>query len=93
MSLLEFAEWAPIRTEFAEMYVAGLNPDDLFFVGLTERYETDLTHLAELLDWQTRPRITMANVNESPRSTVDNTTRARIGELHAVEMDWYHRFA
>ncbi|MEZ5164951.1 MAG: hypothetical protein R2695_00125 [Acidimicrobiales bacterium] len=88
MSLVEFAGWHPIRTEFTSTYVPGLRPDDFFFIGLTERYDDDLARLAELLGWNV---VLPARENVTPgeRSTVDAATRREIEQLHAAEVAWY----
>jgi hypothetical protein len=97
MSLAEFARWDPIRTEFAEQYVAGLEPADFSFLGVTERYEEDLARLARVLGWSVADdAAAMAaareNVTPGSRSVVDDTTRDAILEAHALEVAWY-RFA
>lgn len=89
MSLTEFASWDPIRTEFTHDYVAGLEPDDVFFLGVTERYEADLGRLATLLDWSTAGAIVETNVTPGDRSVVDDATRTAILEAHASEAEWY----
>ena len=93
MSLTEFAAWEPIRTEFEEMYVDGLSPADFAFVGITERYDEDLAHLGELLGWGTAGTNERVNVTPGARTALDASTRAEIERHHAVEVDWYRRFA
>lgn len=89
MTLSEFARWDPIRTEFTEKYVAGLEPDDFFFIGITERYETDLARLADLLGWTTTGAVAETNVTPGQRSAVDEATRREVLDAHALELAWY----
>lgn len=96
LSLADFARWEPIRTEFAEHYVAGLEPDDFAFIGITERYEDDLVRLARLLGWSSAGEVAQIavaerNVTPGERSVVDETTRQAILEAHALEAAWYRR--
>lgn len=89
MTLAEFARWDPIRTEFAEQYVAGLEPDDFFFIGITERYDAELARLATLLGWSTAGAAAETNVTPGERSVVDEATRREILDTHALELRWY----
>lgn len=93
MTLTEFAAWPPIRDEFEQRYVEGLAPADFTFVGISERYEADLARLAGLLGWRTGGVVERTNVTPGERSTLDADTRAEIERHHAVEVDWYRRFA
>ena len=93
MSLEDFVEWEPIRSEFARQYVANLEPDDFFFVGITERYEGDLARLAQLLGWRTEGLATRTNVAPTKISSVDDDLRRHIEEIHAVEFSWYRHFS
>jgi hypothetical protein len=88
MTLTEFARWEPIRTEFAG-YVAGLNPDDFFFLGTTERYEEDLARLAALLGWSTSGAVAQTNITPGERSLVDDSSRQEILEAHGLELHWH----
>ena len=89
MTLAAFAAWDPIRTEFADQYVAGLEPDDFFFIGITERYEADLARLADLLGWSTAGTVAQTNVTPGSRSPVEDATREEILDAHALELRWY----
>jgi hypothetical protein len=89
MTLVDFARWDPIRTEFAQKYVAGLRPSDFAFIGVAERYEQDLTRLAALLGWPDPDPAAPANVTPGERSLVDETTRAAITDAHGLEVEWY----
>jgi hypothetical protein len=93
MTLAEFARWEPIRTEFARQYVAGLEPDDFAFLGVTERYEDDLARLSRLLGWSTTGAVAETNVTPGRRSVVDDATRREILAAHALEVDWYRHAA
>jgi hypothetical protein len=89
MSLVEFAAWDPILTEFEQMYTPGLDPDDFFFLGVSERYEEELDRLAEMLGWSTTGVVAQTNINTSSRSVVDDRTRSEISGAHARECLWY----
>lgn len=93
MSLRDFVAWAPIYEEFPGQYVAGLDPSDLFFVGITERYEADLARLAQLLGWKSEGVATRANVTPKRVSRVDPEVRSLVERHHAIELEWYRRFA
>jgi hypothetical protein len=94
MTLAEFARWEPIRREFPEHYVAGLEPDDFAFIGITERYQDDLARLARLLGWSSASDVGQApatprNVTPGARSVVDAVTREAILDAHTLEATWY----
>jgi hypothetical protein len=89
MTLDEFVAWPPIRDEFATTYVRGLEPEDVFFIGISERYPQDLARLAGLLGWSSRPSVAEVNVTPGERSDVDPATRREIERLHSVEWAWY----
>ncbi|MEQ8840267.1 MAG: hypothetical protein RIB98_04750 [Acidimicrobiales bacterium] len=89
MSLVEFARWEPIRSEFESQYVGGLAPRDFAFIGITERYETDLARLADLLGWSTTGAVAQTNVTPGARSVIDDDTREAILDAHALEHEWY----
>lgn len=93
MTLAEFAAWPPIRDEFAQKYVEDLSPADVDFVGISERYAADLSRLAALLGWRTGGVAERTNVTPGVRSDLDAATRAEIERHHALELDWYRRFA
>jgi len=93
MDFATFIEWAPIRDEFAEHYVAGLEPDDFAFVGLTERYDTDIQRLARRLEWRTTPAVDRSNVTPTRSTVITDELRARIADVHRVETEWYRHFA
>lgn len=89
MSLAEFARWDPVRMEFAQKYVAGLEPGDFTFIGITERYGDDLARLADLLEWTGDHIVAQTNITPGMRSLVDDATRAEILDAHALELSWY----
>ena len=89
MTLSEFTRWDPIRTEFGEKYVPGLEPDDFFFIGITERYEADLARLADLLGWTTTGAVAETNVTPGQWSVVNEATRREVLDAHALELGWY----
>lgn len=92
MDFETFVEWGPIRDEFAEHYVAGLDPDDFTFVGLTERYDDDIQRLAAMLDWRTTPTTDRANVTPRRPTAITDDQRERIAKIHAVETAWYDHY-
>jgi len=89
MTLAEFARWEPIRTEFERHFVAGLAPDDFFFIGITERYEEDLARLAGLLGWSSTGAVARTNITPGERSVVPNSVREEILEAHGLELHWH----
>ncbi|MEM7142844.1 MAG: hypothetical protein AAF548_17605 [Actinomycetota bacterium] len=91
MSLVEFAAWEPIRSEFEQKYADGLSPDAFDFLGVTERYDADLPRLADLLGWRTAGAASRVNVTPGERAELDPATRAEIESHHGVELDWYRR--
>ena len=92
MTMEDFAAWSPIRDEFRDKYVARMQPDDFFFVGITERYEIDLTRLARRLGWRTLGEVSRVNLTPGKPTVIDDAARRRIEQTHAVEIDWYRRF-
>lgn len=88
-SLLEFAQ-----TEFARnrisRFLDGIELEALFFVGLVEHYEEDLTLLGRKLSW---PRIKMPEVNQTgmAKIEVDATTREQIAALNADDVALYEK--
>ncbi|MBT5137449.1 MAG: sulfotransferase family 2 domain-containing protein [Acidimicrobiaceae bacterium] len=93
MGFATFIEWAPIRNEFAEHYVSGLEPDDFTFVGLTERYDDDIQRLAVTLGWRAAPTVSRANITPTRSTIITDDLRSHIAQFHPVETAWYDHFS
>jgi hypothetical protein len=93
MDFATFIEWAPIRDEFAEHYVSGLEPDDFTFVGLVERYNDDIQRLAVKLGWRATPTVSRSNITPTRSTVITDDLRAHIAQIHSVETAWYNHFS
>lgn len=76
LSLVEFARHPEMRREMLH-YFERVELSDFFFIGLMERFDTDVRELAQLLGWP-EPDIPKENISrERPRVSDD--------ELHEIE--------
>jgi len=87
MSLLEFAEFEPIRNEVFGTYLKDFAASRFFFLGIMERYEEDLERLAKLMNWSL-PELPKVNVNRL-KLDVDDQTRHEISRIYQEEIDLY----
>ena len=89
LSLLEFANFPPLRKEVAS-YIGGFNPERFFFVGIVERYEFDVQKLAALLDWPEIPSVRENVTMDKPHVSLE--LRDEIARLYSEEVTLYRRF-
>ncbi|PHI20305.1 hypothetical protein CEQ90_08960 [Lewinellaceae bacterium SD302] len=88
-SLLQYAEREENRNVMHK-FLSGLEPGDLFFVGLLENYDTDLHRLAKLLDWPEVPNERL-NVGNYDKKTLilDAATRSQLMSWNAEDLALY----
>ena len=90
LSLLEFARFPSLRNEIMS-YFQGVDPERFFFVGIVERYESDVRKLAALLDWPEIPAVRENVTLDKPDVSLE--LREEIARLHGEEMALYRRFS
>jgi len=87
LSLIEFAQFPPIRNEFFGYYLKNFNIDRFFFIGITERFTQDVQKLAQKLSW---PTIPIPKENVAPQSPeVSHSVRDNIIKLYKKELELY----
>lgn len=92
MSLLEFAEFAPVRNELFGEYLEDFDPGNFSFVGIMEQYDRDLVRLAKQMGWSRIPHY--QKLNSSQRAvSISPEERARINEIYREERALYDSYA
>jgi Sulfotransferase family len=93
LTLREFAEIACMRNK-ATRYVAGRNPEDFDFVGITEEFEESVLLFAKLFQINKSLPVFQDNVNpdrSTPIYDISRSDHAHILDLNAADVDWYFR--
>ena len=88
-NLMEYAHDEINRNRMSK-FLSGLNLEDLFFIGLTEHYTEDLTHLAQLLGWK---KYEEHRYNVTGRSTgvVSEKDKEAITQLNSQDVELYQK--
>lgn len=88
-SLLEYAESEFARNRMSK-FLQGTEPEDFFFIGLTETFESDVKKLAALLDWKL-DELPHVNKTSDYREGIDMDILERIAGLNEKDMLLYER--
>jgi hypothetical protein len=92
MTFDDFVQWAPIRSEFENLYLQGVDgPDDFDFIGFTERFDDDLGRLARLMGWTVDAAPAVVNRTDGERTSVNPRQRALVERHHGAEVDFHRR--
>lgn len=88
-SLMEYAHDEMNRNRMSK-FLSGLEPEDLFFIGITDYYSEDLNDLAQLLHWQ---NVTEHRVNVTGRKSnaISEKDRAIIHDLNKMDVELYQK--
>lgn len=92
-TLLEYAALAETQNRMSK-FLAGIELDRLDFIGFQDRYEEDLTRLAELFDWSEVASFSLnVGTQGDPRKPYDltPTERERILEWNAADVELYRK--
>lgn len=87
-SLLEYARSKKGRNRMSK-FLKGIDPEALFFIGITEHYEEELKQLSELLGWGPYPILSQNMTGNKP--VVDEQTRQEIMELNEADYEIYNK--
>lgn len=99
MSLLEFAK-RPQRRNVMSKTIEGIKAEDIFFIGITERFNDDIIKLGKLLEWpEDIPQITenkgtrYYNNPEIPTEykQITDDMRMNIRELNFDDVNLYEK--
>lgn len=83
-SIVEFAA-LPKNAHKYQYYLEGRNLDEFTFVGITENFQSDLTDLADLLEWTSRKAIHV-NQTASKSVSLDEKERRQLEILFTEEI-------
>lgn len=88
-TLMEYAHDERNRNRMSK-FLSGIQPEELFFIGLTKHYSEDLKYLSQLLNWK---KYEEHRYNVTGRSTADATAEERktIEKLNALDVDLYQK--
>lgn len=89
-SLLEYAR-SPLSRNVMSAYLAGIPLEELFFIGLTDRFEDDLLELSRKLQWAKTPNVPKDNAAPKKRPELPIEVYAEIAELNSDDMALYAR--
>ena len=70
-------------------YIKDLKPDDFYFVGILEKFDSSLMACAKLLNWQYVPKYSILNQNSSTHNDVDFVSEKQVLECLEFEINWY----
>ena len=88
-SLPEYAESDFARNRMSK-FLEGTEPEDFFFIGLSERFESDVKELAALLGWKPG-ELPHVNKTGDYREGIDPEILERIAALNEKDMELYER--
>lgn len=88
-TLMEYAH-AELNQNRMSKFLSGLQPEDLFFIGITEHYSSDMKSLAKLLNWE-RYQEHQHNITGRPKNDVTEEERAIIRKLNHLDVEWYEK--
>lgn len=87
-TLIEYANTEANRNRMSK-FLKGIEPEELFFIGLMDHYAEDLQDLARLLGWKDYPELKQNVTGEKAR--VDEETLRMIKELNSEDYEIYNR--
>jgi hypothetical protein len=87
-SLLEYAR-SPLARNTMSSFLSGISLEEMFFVGLTDRFAEDLAELAGRLNWTTLPEVPKVNVTKGNRPELPKDVYAEIAELNSEDVALY----
>lgn len=99
MTLHEYAI-QPKRQNRMSMILDGMQPEDFFFIGITERFEEDLRALCRMMGWPEMEEVPHINVLASFKLNndcatqyrdIDDSMRNDIAALNAEDMILYEK--
>jgi hypothetical protein len=93
LTLREFAEIGCMRNE-ATRYVAGRDPNDFDFVGITEHFEASVRLFTQLLGLKRELPVSRVNINperSTPAYPISPEDRSHLLELNRADVAWYDR--
>jgi hypothetical protein len=93
LTLREFAEIGCMRNE-ASRYVAGRDPEDFDFVGITEHFEASVRVFTKLFGINRILPISRVNINperSTPTYSISPEDRSHLLELNRADVAWYDR--
>ncbi len=99
LTLLEFAN-RPGRQNTMSNFLSGIDPSELFFVGITERFDSDVKRLGQMLGWETPIPEIFENKGTDYYSNIDVPTkfedisgdmRSVIKDLNAKDVELYEK--
>ncbi len=88
-SLLEYAESDFARNRMSK-FLEGTEPEDFFFIGLTEEFESDVKKLAGLLGWKIQ-ELPHLNKSRDYRQGIGSEILERIAALNEKDMLLYEK--
>jgi hypothetical protein len=87
-TLIEYANTEANRNRMSK-FLKGIEPEELFFIGLMDHYAEDLQDLARLLGWKDYPVLKQNVTGEKPQ--VDKETLRMIKELNSNDYEIYNK--
>ncbi len=88
-TLMEYAQDEMNRNRMSK-FLEGLEPEDLFFIGISDFYSEDLKELADLLGWK-KVEEHRLNVTGKRVDDVSEKDRAAIRALNNLDVEWYEK--
>ncbi|MFT4664004.1 MAG: hypothetical protein ACI8YQ_003541 [Polaribacter sp.] len=88
-TLMEYAHDEMNRNRMSK-FLEGLEPEDLYFIGISDYYSEDLKDLADLLGWKNVEEHRL-NVTGKRVDDVSQNDRAAIRELNNLDVDLYQK--
>jgi hypothetical protein len=89
LSLVEFASHPAMVNEYS-YYLGRIPLEDFFFVGLMERFDTDVALLAHRMGWP-RPDVPRENVAGKKAPNIGDGERAKVEAALQPAVDLYRR--
>ena len=87
-TLIEYASTEANRNRMSK-FLKGIEPEELFFIGLMDHYAEDLQYLARLLGWKEYPVLKQNITEDKPR--VNEETLRMIKELNSNDYGIYNK--
>ncbi len=92
----------PNRQNTMSNFLSGINPDDIFFIGITEQFDTDLIRLGKMLNWpKPIPEFARNIGTDSYKNTniltqygdITDKMRRQIRDLNLDDVELYEKIA